>query len=253
MIRKYKNKITFGIFILILLGALSVGAIYSYKIKGNTQNINSNSQVVPTLSPTPSQTVNILPTLSPTNTPSPTIYDSLQKSNTPSTQSGDPALWTVDRYISIGNYAPPSSDLVLIDGKYVSKRIINDLNNLKNDAKLAGINLKVVSGYRSYIDQVQTFNYWVDQEMQNNPNLTKQQATAKANTYSALPGHSEHQLGTTVDILSDETNYQFNSDGSLPYAKWLATNASKYHFTISYPPNNGQYNYEPWHIRWRPS
>jgi D-alanyl-D-alanine carboxypeptidase len=67
-------------------------------------------------------------------------------------------------------------------------------------------------------------------------------AVAAVNYSVALPGHSEHQLGTTVDLA-----------GSAGLFDFVEKNAHKYGFTISYPRNKTNltgYAYEPWHLRY---
>ena len=162
--------------------------------------------------------------------------------------SSDPSLFTVNKKTSLGSYKP--HDLVHFQGVWVSQRIVSDLKRLLRDAKTAGLQLKVVSGYRSHSWQKQTFNRWVEKERKKDPTLTREQAEEVANTYSARPGHSEHQLGTTVDILSAENGYQFTQDRKYKFIGWLETNAHKYHFKISYPKGHAEYTYEPWHLRW---
>lgn len=178
-----------------------------------------------------------------------------QEIKLPTANPVDYINFPVSKTNSLGTYAP--TDLVTLSLPYSTRNIkvriiiVKDLINLIRSAEKDGINLKVVSGYRSYSDQVNTFNYYVQTELKSNPSLSKEEAIAKANTYSAKPGHSEHQLGTTVDILSSETNYEFSSDPNLKFAKWLETNARKFNFSISFPQGNNEYVYEPWHIRWR--
>jgi D-alanyl-D-alanine carboxypeptidase len=57
---------------------------------------------------------------------------------------------------------------------------------------------------------------------------------------AARPGHSEHQLGTTIDVEGGEA--------------WLASNAWRYGFVMSYPPEHSQgttcYKPEAWHFRY---
>jgi D-alanyl-D-alanine carboxypeptidase len=56
----------------------------------------------------------------------------------------------------------------------------------------------------------------------------------------ALPGHSEHQLGTTVDLSGGDA--------------WLAANAHRFGFVVSFPadrsPRYTCYTSEPWHVRY---
>ena len=166
------------------------------------------------------------------------------------TEQQDPAFKKVSKKISLGNYAP--KDIVTFQGVRVSRRIIPDLEKLIKAAKKEGLTLKAKSGYRSYDHQIATFKRWTDREMKKNSNLTRAQAEAKANTYSAKPGHSEHQLGTTVDVLSSENGYKFSSDPKLKYIGWLEKNASRFNFKISFPKDSTEYVYEPWHLRWYP-
>jgi LAS superfamily LD-carboxypeptidase LdcB len=166
-------------------------------------------------------------------------------------QKKEPAFSVVNKTVSLGTYVP--KDLVTFQGIQVSRCIVADLKKLLNKAKKAGLTLKVVSGYRSYQKQITTFNSWVTKELKRHPTWTREQAEAEANTYSAKPGHSEHQLGTTVDILSSENDYQFSADPQLKYIAWLEENCQSCNFKISYPKDQTQYVYEPWHLRWYPS
>jgi len=104
-------------------------------------------------------------------------------------------------------------------------------------AKNEGINLWVKSGYRSYIDQYIIYNDYVAKDGQ-----------AEADTYSARPGHSEHQSGLAFDL-----NNLTQSFGESPEGIWLANNCHKYGFIIRYPKEKEHitgYIYEPWHVRY---
>lgn len=163
----------------------------------------------------------------------------------------DPAFKRVNKKISLGCYKP--ANLVKFQGVMVSKRIVLDLKRLLAAAKADGLTLKVVSGYRSYEKQIQVYNSWIAKEMAKNRALTRSEAEKRADSYSARPGHSEHQLGTTVDILSAENGYQFSADRKWKYVAWLERNACRFNFKISYGPDHPEYEYEPWHIRWYPA
>ena len=127
------------------------------------------------------------------------------------------------------------------------------MHKLITAAKADGLTLKVVSGYRSYTDQIATFDRWVKRHMKNHPSLSRSEAEKQVNHFSALPGHSEHQLGTTVDILSSENDYKFTTNKKFKFIAWLAKNAARFNFKISWPEGNGEFQYEPWHIRWYPN
>lgn len=68
-------------------------------------------------------------------------------------------------------------------------------------------------------------------------------------------GHSEHQLGTTVDISGKSIGYAGPSQkfGTTKEGKWLKENSYKYGFIMSYPQGKQSetgYIYEPWHFRY---
>lgn len=110
-------------------------------------------------------------------------------------------------------------------------------------AKAEGVNLMVVSGYRSYGLQQSVYAGNVAREGQ-----------AEADKTSARPGHSEHQTGLAVDLGGTNGICQLQTCFSqTPEGKWLAANAYKYGFVIRYP--EGQegivgYTFEPWHLRY---
>lgn len=104
-------------------------------------------------------------------------------------------------------------------------------------AKKEGIKLWMTSGYRSYYDQEYIYNGYV-----------KRDGQEKADTYSARPGHSEHQTGLAYDLNDLDWNF-----GETPEGKWVAENCHKYGFILRYPEGKEEitgYMYEPWHIRY---
>ncbi len=124
------------------------------------------------------------------------------------------------------------------------KIIIQPLKELNEAAKNDGIDLAIKSAYRSYTTQQSTYSYWVSKEGGDN---------SKADRYSARAGHSEHQLGTTIDFTSPESNYNIGSVfHNTKAAKWLEKNAWRYGFILSYPKGKEHitgYTYESWHYR----
>lgn len=107
---------------------------------------------------------------------------------------------------------------------------------MKNDAAKEGITLTVVSGYRSYTRQTTLYNNYVARD-----------GKANADTYSARPGHSEHQTGLAADLNLVDTSFENTKAG-----KWLSQNCYKYGFILRYPKGKESitgYIYEPWHFR----
>lgn len=166
------------------------------------------------------------------------------------TNKGNNLLVLINKSIRLPeSYVPPG--LVSLDksiktsyaGMKLRKEAAGSLLKMFNDAKKKGYNLNVNSAYRSYQTQVATYNYWV-----------LQVGTTQADRFSARPGHSQHQLGTTVDITSPSVNYKLvGSFGNTAEGKWLAQNGYKYGFVLAYPAGYEYitgYTYEPWHFRY---
>ncbi len=168
------------------------------------------------------------------------------------TRSGDDLLVLVNKQYKLpSTYAP--KDLVLAStsgirrGENYSLRkvIIEDLKKMINDSKDNGIDLSIVSAYRSYQTQVDTYNYWLNK---NNNDVEY------VDTFSARPGHSQHQLGTTLDFSTNEIGDALgDSFANTKAGKWLAENAYKYGFMMSYPKGYESitgYKFESWHYRY---
>jgi zinc D-Ala-D-Ala carboxypeptidase len=155
----------------------------------------------------------------------------------------------LDTTFKVGRkYVPPklvsvSKARIKGDGQ-VRKLVLQDLYDLKYAAWKAGNPIAVASAYRSYDIQKATFNYWVDKYSYDQALKT-----------SARPGHSEHQLGTTIDFKSknDPDAWTFDDWAKTPAGAWMKANAWRYGFVMSYPKGKKSvtcYSYEPWHYRY---
>jgi D-alanyl-D-alanine carboxypeptidase len=117
------------------------------------------------------------------------------------------------------------------------------LEQLVAGANTDGIFLAGVSAYRSYAAQKAIFKYFV-----------KTDGEAKARTYSAFPGSSEHETGLAIDISGlDGKCAAVDCFAGTKEAKWLDRHAAEYGFIIRYPNQKESitgYQYEPWHIRY---
>ena len=100
-----------------------------------------------------------------------------------------------------------------------------------------GIKLYIASGFRSYDYQAGLYQRYVERD-----------GAEMADTYSARPGHSEHQTGLAFDL-----NEISDAFAGTPEAEWLAEHAHEYGFIIRYPADKEDitgYSYEPWHVRY---
>ncbi|MCH5324788.1 MAG: D-alanyl-D-alanine carboxypeptidase family protein [Eubacterium sp.] len=109
--------------------------------------------------------------------------------------------------------------------------------NMQAAAWNDGINLYIISGYRSYYTQKGLYESYVASD-----------GKANADRYSARPGYSEHQTGYAFDLNSVDDSFAYTAE-----AAWIRDNCYKFGFIVRYPEgkeNITGYIYEPWHVRW---
>jgi len=155
----------------------------------------------------------------------------------------------LDRLTSVPlDYIPEGLTLVpstikTIGVECVSDRVLRHLEEMVTDAKKQKLDIAITSSYRSADMQKFLYAMWVGQSGN----------AAKAGIAEA--GHSEHQLGTTIDVSGKSIGY---SGVNPSFAKskegeWMAQNSYKYGFILSYPSKKEKvtgYIYEPWHFRY---
>lgn len=103
----------------------------------------------------------------------------------------------------------------------------------------AGLTIESTTAYRSYSFQNTLYTNYVNED-----------GTKEADTYSARPGSSEHQLGLAVDLNNPNV---IGSRLDEKDFKWILENSYKYGFIVRYTENGVPitgYMEEPWHIRY---
>jgi D-alanyl-D-alanine carboxypeptidase len=107
--------------------------------------------------------------------------------------------------------------------------VVDDLRAMGRAARRSGVHLVVRSAFRDAEDQRRTVE-----------SLERAYGRAWAERSAAQPGHSEHQLGTALDLDGGDS--------------WLAAHAWEWGFVVSYPPDRSPaytcYRPEPWHVRY---
>jgi D-alanyl-D-alanine carboxypeptidase len=170
---------------------------------------------------------------------------------TPHAASSDWAKTLLDAtYRLPASYVPP--DLVRttgirgIDPAFRIRRVaFADLEALAKAARAADVPITLTSAYRSYAGQRVTYDAYVKA-------LGRYGGLLRA----ARPGHSEHQLGTAIDVKAptgpspqDVPDWTETKTGA-----WLRDNAWRYGWLMSYPKDTSPgitcYEYEPWHYRY---
>lgn len=236
---------------------------------------------IPTIRPTPTATAEPSPTATPSASRSPTPTPSATPEPTPvpipvptvapppppaSPDTGAPVCaytdvltphhayeeWHISLLDTIyhlpADYAPADlvdSSAAGVNGGYpIRSLVVADLAAMAADARAAGTPIALVSGYRSYAQQQGTFDHWVSVG-----------GYKQALRTSARPGHSEHQLGTAIDVTSEggAAPWEYGDWAATPVGAWMAGNAWRYGFVMSYPRGSYDascYDYEPWHYRY---
>lgn len=169
--------------------------------------------------------------------------------------------------VSLHDGTPRTVRQCEIQGGCLRRAAYEGYRELRAEMLKHGMAPRVDSPFRSYWNQCGTFVKWADRPTSSFCSATEQ---------SALPGHSQHQLGTTVDMWTEdwarEDGGVFRDGfGCTRGGLWLAESAWRFGFVVSYPihpddrneqakcqprwdhyvpinPRTG-YRYEPWHLR----
>jgi D-alanyl-D-alanine carboxypeptidase len=158
--------------------------------------------------------------------------------NMTDTDMSDGYLIICNKYHKLkSDYVPNLVSLDGYGGGQMEKVAAEHFKEMVNAAKKDGMKIYNVSGYRSYNTQKNLYNGYVSRNGQ-----------AKADTFSARAGTSEHQTGLATDV-----NYVSDSFANTKEYQWLIKNSYKYGFILRYPKGKEfitGYKYEPWHYRY---
>lgn len=141
-------------------------------------------------------------------------------------------------------FAPLSwqpNDLTEVDGYPLRAEAATQMRAMMDAAAAAGAGFAISSSYRSYANQVATYDYWV----------SANGSQAAADRVSARPGYSEHQTGLVADLKTGSCVLE--CFGTTAAYTWLREHGAAYGYIQRYP--TGLYSitgYEPeaWHWRY---
>ena len=109
------------------------------------------------------------------------------------------------------------------------------------DAQSDGVNLRILSAFRDARYQSALYGSAI-------------RRLGVLQVGVAKPGCSEHQLGTTCDLTTDEIDGRLSVDFERTAAfQWLQDHMYLYSLSMTYPKLKGKamgYMYEPWHYRY---
>ncbi len=188
---------------------------------------NQNSSVETTPSPSPTPT--------PSSTPEPTAVPTIDTTTITSIQKITNKSHPID-----STYVP--SDLTAVNvssngTQYLRSEAASELAKMFTAALKDGVNLYLVSGYRSYAQQLDLYNTYVSTD-----------GKALADTYDAIPGACEHQLGLAVDLSDDNRDHDI--DDSFEFTLTIVKLAG---YILRFPRGKESITsiaYNPWSFRY---
>ncbi len=133
---------------------------------------------------------------------------------------------------------------------YLNIQVTNAFLDLYNAAKVDGIELKIISGTRNFIEQKVIW----ERKWKKHQNLEPLERAVKILEYSAMPSSSRHHWGTDIDLNSLNNSY-FHSGKGLREYEWLKTYANGFGFYQVYTDKDLDrtgYNLEKWHWSYLP-
>lgn len=133
-------------------------------------------------------------------------------------------------------------------GMLFDSRGVSYLNAMCAAAQKDGVDLLVISSFRTNERQTTLYNNQVAKQEAKYPDKSKEEIKKIAATISAYPGTSEHELGLAVDFNSVEESFE-----NTKQFQWLKTHAAEYGFILRYTKEKQDITgviYEPWHYRY---
>ncbi len=219
------------------------------------------------------------PSVSEPNNSTPNIEEPLTEN--PSNSTGGPNNTTnseptdsnQQQFVDFGDYTLDANytDLLLVNGEnplpadydYESRLVTIDkkyLNGWRNQIRedvypyaramceaawKDGVDLYILSPYRSYSSQETLFNNQVQKQINNG--VDPERAEDVAATIVARPGTSEHHTGIAIDFNMADQAFEGTKE-----CLWLMEHADEYGFILRYPEDKTDITgviYEAWHYR----
>lgn len=158
------------------------------------------------------------------------------------------------------------------EGLWLMPEVAEAYLDMESAALKDGLEICVVSAYRSFGDQLsiwnRKFNGVLDildlyEKKIDIKALGAEEIIEKILYWSALPGGSRHHWGTDIDVidhkaLQQNINYQLVPSESKPEGifhqlnLWLKKESAQYGFYFPYQGLNSNMYLEPWHISYAP-
>lgn len=132
-----------------------------------------------------------------------------------------------------------------------SEWMYQDLTEMLHAAETEGYTYWVASAYRSRRRQEELVEEDVKKLMEQGK--SREDALAETLKETMPPGHSEHETGLALDILSAGNTSMDVSQAQEAANQWLVAHCSEYGFILRYPKDKASVTgiaWEPWHFRY---
>lgn len=184
------------------------------------------------------------PTTPKPTTPKPEILYHYENSQVAQMRSDNLTLVNKEHRL-LPDYVPPNlvavpKSIATNANQRINAEFLEQFLLLRADAAQLNLTINLHSCYRSYDTQMAIYKRYLKNDPQ-----------SKVDTYSARPGHSEHQLGLACDFAA--TFRTLGGFTGTKEAKWMEDNGHNYGFILRYPKDKTNitgYMYESWHFRY---
>lgn len=146
----------------------------------------------------------------------------------------------------------PQTDAIDGAGYYLDSRAVEDFFAMQQAAQDAGLQLKIISGFRSTTRQQQLY----EQEVQAllGQGLDQAAAEQQAQRVEQKAYESDHNTGLAVDLVPQYSQTK-NAETIVqtPEYQWLSEHAVEYGFVLRYPEDKQEITgveFKPWHWRY---
>lgn len=155
------------------------------------------------------------------------------------------------------------SQFTKLGDHYLENETAAQFQLMKKAARKDGIQIQLISAFRSFTRQKEIFEAKFLKLQQTN--LSEMETIRQITQYSSIPGTSRHHWGTDIDLIEKRsTNHKvedvlqpkhFKKEGIFSNLHlWMQENAASFGFYLTYTNNQERtgYEYEPWHYSYIP-
>ena len=146
----------------------------------------------------------------------------------------------------------PQTDAIDGAGYYLDSRAVEDFFAMQQAAQQAGMQLKIISGFRSATRQQQLYEQQVQALL--GQGLDQTTAEQQAQRVEQKAYESDHNTGLAVDLVPQYSQTK-NAETIVqtPEYQWLTQHAAEYGFVLRYPEDKQEITgveFKPWHWRY---